>query len=79
MTKRRILPLALCLVPFTLTLHAQIDPELLAGMKARAIGPATMSGRVAAIDAVERYRFTPATRNGEAISSNKQQRIEFKL
>ena len=33
----------------------------------------------AAIDAMERYRFTPATRNGEAISSNKQQRIEFKL
>ncbi|MDP9192190.1 MAG: hypothetical protein M3P06_10870 [Acidobacteriota bacterium] len=51
MTKRRILPLVLCLLPFTL--HAQIDPELLAGMKARAIGPATMSGRVAAIDAVE--------------------------
>jgi protein TonB len=33
----------------------------------------------AAIDAVERYRFTPATRNGEAVSSSKQQRIEFKL
>lgn len=30
-----------------------IDPELLAGMKARSIGPAAMSGRVAAIDAVE--------------------------
>ena len=29
-----------------------IDPELLAGMKARSIGPAGMSGRVAAIDAV---------------------------
>jgi photosystem II stability/assembly factor-like uncharacterized protein len=51
MTKRRLLPLVLCFLPFTL--HAQIDPELLAGMKARAIGPATMSGRVAAIDAVE--------------------------
>ncbi|WEN14925.1 energy transducer TonB [Rhodanobacter sp. AS-Z3] len=33
----------------------------------------------AAMDAVERYRFTPATRNGEAISTVKQQRIEFKL
>jgi Sortilin, neurotensin receptor 3, len=53
MTKRRILPLVLCLLPFTLSLQAQIDPELLAGMKARAIGPAAMSGRVAAIDAVE--------------------------
>jgi photosystem II stability/assembly factor-like uncharacterized protein len=34
-------------------LHAQLDPDLLAGMKARSIGPAAMSGRVAAIDAVE--------------------------
>ncbi len=31
---------------------AQLDPDLLAGMKARAIGPAAMSGRVAAVDAV---------------------------
>jgi photosystem II stability/assembly factor-like uncharacterized protein len=31
---------------------AAIDPELLAGMKARSIGPAGMSGRVVAIDAV---------------------------
>jgi photosystem II stability/assembly factor-like uncharacterized protein len=30
-----------------------LDPDLLAGMKARSIGPAGMSGRVAAIDAVE--------------------------
>ncbi len=33
-------------------LHAQIDPELLAGMEARSIGPAGMSGRIASIDAV---------------------------
>lgn len=33
----------------------------------------------AATDAVERYRFTPAMKNGEAVSSVKQQRIEFKL
>ena len=33
----------------------------------------------AAIDAVERYRFNPAMRNGAAVSSVKQQRIEFKL
>jgi photosystem II stability/assembly factor-like uncharacterized protein len=30
---------------------AAVDPSLLAGMKARSVGPATMSGRVAAIDA----------------------------
>ena len=33
---------------------AQIDPELLSTMKARSIGPAGMSGRVAAIDVVHR-------------------------
>ncbi|MET4570505.1 energy transducer TonB [Rhodanobacter soli] len=33
----------------------------------------------AAIDAVERYRFNPAMKNGVAVSSVKQQRIEFKL
>jgi hypothetical protein len=33
--------------------HAAVDPGLLAGMKARSIGPAGMSGRVPAIDAVE--------------------------
>jgi photosystem II stability/assembly factor-like uncharacterized protein len=32
---------------------AEIDPDLLAGMRARAIGPAGMSGRIADIDAVE--------------------------
>ncbi len=31
---------------------AGLDPALLAGLKARAIGPAAMSGRIAAIDAV---------------------------
>jgi hypothetical protein len=43
----------LVLLLLSSTLHAQVDPELLAGMKARSIGPASMSGRVAAIDAVE--------------------------
>lgn len=33
----------------------------------------------AAIDAVERYRFNPAMKDGTAVSSVKQQRIEFKL
>ncbi|MDQ6646251.1 MAG: TonB family protein [Pseudomonadota bacterium] len=32
-----------------------------------------------AIDAVERYEFKPAMKNGTAVSSTKQQRIEFKL
>ncbi len=32
---------------------AAVDPDLLAGMKARSIGPAGMSGRIAAIEAVE--------------------------
>ncbi len=33
----------------------------------------------AAIEAVQRYRFTPATRNGAPVTSARQQRIEFKL
>ncbi|MEP6897364.1 MAG: energy transducer TonB [Rhodanobacter sp.] len=33
----------------------------------------------AAMDAVERYRFTPAMKDGVAVASTKQQRIEFKL
>ena len=36
------------------SVSAQIDPELLAAMKARSIGPAGMSGRVAAVDVVTR-------------------------
>lgn len=33
----------------------------------------------AAMDAVERYKFTPALKDGVAVSTTKQQRIEFKL
>jgi protein TonB len=33
----------------------------------------------AAIDAVERYRFTPAMKDGVPVTSTRQQRIEFKL
>jgi len=33
----------------------------------------------AAIDAVQRYQFTPAKKDGVAVASVKQQRIEFKL
>jgi photosystem II stability/assembly factor-like uncharacterized protein len=49
---RRLAALSFVL-SLALSLHAQVDPELLAGMKARSIGPASMSGRVAAIDVVE--------------------------
>ena len=42
----RLWLLAAILVPTTW----RVDPELLAGMPARSIGPAGMSGRIAAID-----------------------------
>jgi photosystem II stability/assembly factor-like uncharacterized protein len=45
-------PALLALVPCA-AVAASVDPDLLAGLAPRSIGPATMSGRVAAIDAVE--------------------------
>lgn len=42
----------------------------------------SLPGRVfdrAAMDAIKRYRFTPAMKDGVAVASVKQQRIEFKL
>ena len=42
------------LAPLT-TASGAIDPGLLAGMKARSIGPAGMSGRIAAIEGVEAH------------------------
>ncbi|NND44324.1 MAG: xyloglucanase precursor, partial [Xanthomonadales bacterium] len=39
-------------VLFATPLWASLDPDLLAGMKARAIGPAAIGGRIAAVDAV---------------------------
>lgn len=50
---RRTYPIALILA-FTVAipLHAEVDPALLAGMKARAIGPAGMSGRIGDIKAL---------------------------
>ncbi|MFZ0870383.1 MAG: energy transducer TonB, partial [Rhodanobacter sp.] len=33
----------------------------------------------AAVDAVNRYRFTPAMKDGVAVSSTRQQKIEFNL
>jgi photosystem II stability/assembly factor-like uncharacterized protein len=47
------LVLALTLLVLPAAARAAIDPGLLAGMSARSIGPAGMSGRVAAIAAVE--------------------------
>ena len=44
--------LAILLLPATVLAAASVDPDLLAGLKARSIGPAAMSGRVAAIDVV---------------------------
>lgn len=53
---RRVhVPLAVAILGWLVTAvpaAATVDPSLLAGMKARAIGPAAMSGRIAAIDAV---------------------------
>jgi len=49
MFKKHFVVLTLLLITAA---HAQIDPDLLAGMKARAIGPAGMSGRIAALDVV---------------------------
>jgi photosystem II stability/assembly factor-like uncharacterized protein len=51
MRRSLLLTLALTLLPTAG--HAAIDPGLLAGMSARSIGPAGMSGRVTAIAAVE--------------------------
>ncbi|MGD8699612.1 MAG: hypothetical protein PVJ43_10000, partial [Gemmatimonadales bacterium] len=44
---------ALLAITLAEPLQAQIDPELLAGMEARSIGPAGMSGRIADIEALE--------------------------
>ncbi len=50
---RRLSFLFSILFVITISLSAQqIDSELLAGMKARSIGPAVMSGRITSIDAV---------------------------
>lgn len=55
------------------TAHAEIESDLLAGMKARVVGPAAMSGRVAAIDAVAsdpNHIVVGAATGGVWISSN---------
>ncbi len=42
--------LALTALPAMPAMPADLDPDLLAGMKARSIGPAAMSGRIAAVE-----------------------------
>ncbi|MEE8137620.1 MAG: hypothetical protein V3T81_01920, partial [Thermoanaerobaculia bacterium] len=49
---RRSLSVAFSLLLLALPLTAKIDPKLLAGMAARSIGPAAMSGRIAAVEAL---------------------------
>jgi photosystem II stability/assembly factor-like uncharacterized protein len=47
-----ILFLAIFLLSFSMTLPGKVNPELFKGLKARSIGPANMSGRIASIDVV---------------------------
>ncbi len=51
-TMRQILAFFVLLAAGLAPVHSQLNPELLQGMRARSIGPAGMSGRIAAIDAV---------------------------
>ncbi|HYH44390.1 MAG TPA: hypothetical protein VEG34_01800, partial [Thermoanaerobaculia bacterium] len=55
------LALASLLSPPSPLLAARLDPDLLAGLKARSIGPAAMSGRIAAIAASTSAPGAPAT------------------
>ena len=50
-TSRLLLVVALCVLTIT-PAHAELDASLLAGMQARAIGPAGMSGRIAVVAGV---------------------------
>ncbi|NIN73544.1 MAG: hypothetical protein GTO46_16795, partial [Gemmatimonadetes bacterium] len=50
---RRMISAGVAIAAVATPLYAQVDPELLAGMRARSIGPAGMSGRIADIEAVE--------------------------
>ena len=46
------LPALLALLSLAVPVQAAVDPALLAGLKARAIGPAAVGGRITAIDAL---------------------------
>jgi photosystem II stability/assembly factor-like uncharacterized protein len=50
---RFVAPAAIALVPAAAFAASSVDPDLLAGLRARSIGPAAMSGRIAAVEAVE--------------------------
>ena len=53
---RRFRRVCICMIAVVLVLPvmlmAEIDPDIFAGLKARSIGPANMSGRIGSIDAV---------------------------
>jgi photosystem II stability/assembly factor-like uncharacterized protein len=53
MSRSAVLGLALAISLFSTSARAEIDPGRLAGMEARSIGPAGMSGRVTAVEGVE--------------------------
>ncbi len=53
MSRSAVLGLALAVSLFPMPALAQIDPGRLAGMEARSIGPAGMSGKVTAVEGVE--------------------------
>jgi len=56
---RRSLLVTLAALGLSLPLGAAVDPSLLAGLKARSIGPAAMSGRIAAIAVSESSAANP--------------------
>ncbi|HET9210656.1 MAG TPA: hypothetical protein VFR03_09670 [Thermoanaerobaculia bacterium] len=53
MPRPALLSLLMALLPSFLTAEPPLDPALLAGMQARSIGPAGMSGKVTAVEGVE--------------------------
>ena len=61
MPRPALLSLLLALLPSFLSAQSPLDPTLLAGMAARSIGPAGMSGKVTAVEGVEEVRAHPDT------------------
>jgi hypothetical protein len=54
----RRLAVLLALAPAVAQAQVKVDSDVLGGLEARSIGPAVMSGRIAAIDAVPGDRLT---------------------
>ncbi len=52
LVSKKCILIAVIFLVFAQFMFAKIDPQLLAGLSARSIGPANMSGRIGAIDAV---------------------------